>query len=147
MCFVELGTTLENLSCGHRLACFMWCKMYSLVDRSAEYTKILNWSIGCFCHWFEVNSVNIFDRQIYKLWRTKCIQRTMFTFPRVRCLFETERQLLFLTYFTLHSVTVIAGNSFEHKKKEDIGTINTHYISTTFHRWSITLVCRICSTL
>lgn len=56
------------------------------------------------------------------------VYTTILTFPRIQYMFNTEKKMLFLAHLTLHHVTVIARNSFEHKKQDDIGTIKFHYI-------------------
>lgn len=52
--------------------------------------------------------------------------KTILTFPRVQSLFNTEKKMLFLAHLTVHHVTVIARNSFEHSEND--GTIKTNYI-------------------
>lgn len=54
------------------------------------------------------------------------VYTTLLTFPRVQSLFNTGEKMLFLAHLTLHHVTVIARNSFEHTKRD--GTIKTGYI-------------------
>lgn len=52
---------------------------------------------------------------------------TMMTFPQIKRIMNTEKERRFLAHLTLHHVTVIARNSFEHYT-HDSGTIKTSYI-------------------